>query len=473
MVPPHPTRTARSALILALALAACTDDTAGVPLCTPGRVEACPCPDLSAGTQVCGADGRFGACGPCTGAPDATDTGDAPAPADTSPDATTAPDDVPVIVGDVAADATASDHCDPCGTGEVKGLVCAPSEHVRIPDAHVSISAVDCDGVARTYTTRSAADGTYDFPAIPCGTHEVTVTAGTFSRTYEVAVATGQTTDLSGAIQKLCFAPAAVPMAVFWGQWDAQEDLLRELGFDYTWYDYESDYFDDVPPDEIEAVQVLRDPARLAPYEILFFDCASAPLAWVREFPEIGKNLSDFVLAGGSIYASDLAWAYVEAAFPDAIDFFGQNDLPHGPMAADGPQRAQGQKDYPATIDDATLAAYLGTGAFTTRYGPGPLIAVDAAGPGTTVAVRGIVDVDLPSPAVCGDHLCDGAELLSCSADCAGRLVPDDHASHAGPMVLVHQPGLGAGKVVYTTFHNDEQADALMQKLLYYLVFQL
>ncbi len=44
----------------------------------------------------------------------------------------------------------------------------------------------------------------------------------------------------------------------------------------------------------------------------------------------------------------------------------------------------------------------------------------------------------------------------------------------AGPVVLSHQPAVpGAGRVVYTTFHNDEQADKLMVKILNYLVFLL
>lgn len=453
---------------LALGAIACGDDEAAVGRCVPGRVEACPCEGGGGGVQTCLADGTFGACacGPLTDAVDAAG-GDAAAETEVADGAGGA--EIPVVVGDAEGEASA--HCEPCGYGVVRGRACSPSLQVDVPNAVVTLSAVDCDGVARTWRTTTASNGIYELSEIPCGLHAVHVEAGAFSQDYTVQVVAGQVNDHSGAAVKVCFSGARVPMAVFWGQWDEQEELLAELGFEYTLFHYEHELFNDTPPDEIEAVQVLRDPLRLADFRILFFDCGSAALSWVRRYPEIGRNLREFVLAGGSIYASDLAWAYIEAAFPDAIDFYGPDDLPSGPMADDGPQQVQGNQDYAATVDDAALAAYLGVGVFTTRYGAGPLIAVEAPGAGTEVHVRGIVHVDLPAP-VCGDGICDGSEIIGC-ADCSGRLVADEYVQHAGPMVLTHRPTPSSGRVVFTTFHNDEQADALMKRLLRYLVFQL
>ncbi len=63
-------------------------------------------------------------------------------------------------------------------------------------------------------------------------------------------------------------------------------------------------------------MQALRSKEKVAAYRILFFNCGSAVLKWVNAYPDIGHKLRGFVLAGGSLYASDLSWAYLEAAFP-------------------------------------------------------------------------------------------------------------------------------------------------------------
>lgn len=49
-----------------------------------------------------------------------------------------------------------------------------------------------------------------------------------------------------------------------------------------------------------------------------------------------------------------------------------------------------------------------------------------------------------------------------------------DTASHVGPVVLSRQPPIsGTGRFIDTTFHNGEQADQLMTKILNSLVFVL
>ena len=162
------------------------------------------------------------------------------------------------------------------------------------------------------------------------------------------------------------------------------------------------------------------------------------------------------MLGGGSIYGSDLAWAVLEAPFPDAVDFYGNTDLPFAP-SNDGPQVVAGNQSAPATIKDAVLANYVGTSTFTSKYGPGPLIAIQGPGAGTTVHVTTLVKIENPAYSA------------------GGFPPPPEFINFAGPAVVSFQPPgqPKAGRVVYTTFHNDEQADALMQKILNYLVFLL
>ena len=468
----------RTATLACAVVAGCSEPPAAtsstVAKCVPGKVESCPCGGGPTGTQTCRADGTFGGCN-CGGAADAatvdaagladaTGAADSAARADSAASADGGDSGGSATSGDSGlqsgdgvlvqgtSDAVGTQTCEPCGYGALKGLVCAPNEQIYISNAKVTLTVQDCDGATKTLTTATADDGSYAFPQVPCGKHSAKVTAGSFSATYNVNIKTGQTRDLTGIGQKLCFAANARKIAVFWGQWDHQHKLLDKLGFLYTFFNFEWEYFNNVSPADIPAVKTLRDPSLLAKFDVLFFNCGSAALNYANQFPEIGKNLNQFVLAGGSIYASDLSWAYVEAAFPDAIDFYGKTDLPAGP-SNDGPQQVQGNTNVPATIKDAQLATYVGTTVFTAKYGPGPLVAVQQAGTGTTVHVSGVTQVK--------------------NMNKKGMFDPET-VPHTGPLVLSHQPASkGAGRVVYTTFHNDEQADAVMLKILHYLVFLL
>ncbi len=443
-----------------------TDEDA-VPACVPGKVASCPCPGGGESLQTCASDGTFGPCGcgttgspvepggpddaldiqPDLKGPEGADTASAP-----EPEPTPGPE-VPITEEPAGEGAERGETCEPCGYGSLRGLVCAPKEGITIPNAEVTVTALDCDGSLKEWSTFTDADGIYDFPELPCGLHPLGVKAGSFEMTYTAKVDADKDNDITGAAHKQCFAFDAVKIAVLWGQWDELEGLLDQLGLAHDFYEFSDEFFDDVPKEDIEAYQLLTDKEKLAAYDILFFDCGSAALGWVKN-QEIGENLAWFVLQGGSMYASDLSWAYIEAAFPDAIDFYGDDDLPGTAMASDGPQQVDGHQDVPATVVDTVLQQYLGASTFTAKYGPGPLIAVDAPGPDTTVHVQGIVQIINPDQT-------------------PGWPPPPDTIPHAGPFVLSFQPGPTAGRVVYTTFHNDEQADELITKILYYLVFLL
>ena len=437
--------------------------------CAPGRQIACDCPGGGAGVQICNAAGTgYGACAGCPGGPSAPpDAGtepiaDAEAEVTAGEDAPPAPHDI-TRAGDGAffeevfrvsevlgPDAAPSPHCAECGTGSLLGIVCAPNEQVFVPHALVTIDTIACDGSPVQLQTFSGPDGRYLMPDVPCGTHTVQVTSGSFHNSYPVTVVVGETTDITGVGKKQCFKAQSARIAVLWGQWDHMQDLLGQMGFTVDWYDFEWEFFNDVDPETIEAVKLLRDPTQLAAYDILFFNCGSAALDWVHAFPEIGANLRDFVLAGGSMYASDLSWAYIEAAFPDAIDFRGGTELPYNNGSCDDcPQQAAGHQDVPATIIDPVLASYAGVTTFTAKYGPGPLIMITAAGPGASVHVKGLVALD--------DDPGPFAEPIK----------------EVGPLVISYRPGPAAGTAIYTTFHNDEQADQLILAVLYYLVFLL
>jgi hypothetical protein len=461
----------RWALLLSLGLlAACSSEAAkeAVATCVPGKVDPCACHGSGQGTQACLASGTWGGCEGCADAapvdahdgPDALKDVAAPdAASDTggwvetlSPDGSEYFEDGWSVSDVLPEGADASHSCEPCGHGSLRGLVCAPNAQTYVAHALVIANVTDCDGVAKQFQTYTDTEGYYHFPELPCGVHEVIASAGSFSTTYTVAIEVDQETDMTGIGVKQCFKAQDVKIAVLWGQWDDLQELLYTLGFSVDYYFFKDQYYDDAPWEEIEAYQLLSDTAKLAEYDILFFNCGSVALQWVTEMIHVRQNVESFVLNGGSIWASDLSWAYIEGAFPDAIDFWGDTDLPDVPMADDGPQNAEGNQTVPATVVDPILQTHLGVVAFDAEYGAGPLIHVTEAGPGTTVHVTGMVKVKNPN---------------------AEGLFDPEFIHVPGPLVLSFTPAASAGRVVYTTFHNDEQADALILKILYYLVFLL
>ena len=336
-------------------------------------------------------------------------------------------------------DTAAGPSCEPCAMGAVTGRVCAPSEDVFVNDAVVVIAGTGCDGLPFRLETHSAADGSWSFAAVPCGSHVVTVTKGSFERLFQVAVASGHTTDLSGVGTKQCFQSAGTPIAVLAGSWDNIGSLLLQLGLDF-------DRFTEDGAGDGDIVTLLGDPSELANYEILFVNCGAIHGWMPQEHAAVMQNVKDWVLAGGSLYMSDYAWTYGEWAFPDAIEFQ-QSDSVYDMYTANSPQLIPGDVTVTATIVDGAMAAYLGKTTMTVTFDQGPQIAPEAAGTGTfahVVATFGSL-VGLGTPF-------DGADV---------------------PLVLSYVPGPGAGRVVYTNFHNDAQATSDMLTLLHYLVFTL
>ena len=359
---------------------------------------------------------------------------------------------VPDDTGAAPDDTGPNGFCDPCGYGSLKGRVCAPSEQVYVSGATITIETTDCAGEPLVLTAVSQVDGSYLFESVPCGYQTVHIEKGNFVYEYDVPVKTGELMDVSGADIKMCFGASVVSIAVLWGQWDEMNDIVDRLGFARDWFYYEDTLYSDEPDwENEETVQFLRDPDWLAQYNILILNCGSAYQKWVVEFPDIVDNLRDWVLLGGSLYMSDLAWIMGEKAFPDGIDFYGVDDK--GSMASDGPQIIEGNQDFNAFLVDAQLAAYVGGGELTVHYGPGPLISIAEAGEGSLVHAK--------------------AHIKQCTSifdSCTGGVKLDEEQ----PVIVSFSPGPASGRVVYSGFHVDEQEEQdKYDAVLYYMMFML
>ena len=335
-----------------------------------------------------------------------------------------------------------------CQFGSIKGVVCAPNQQVYVSLAIISIDTEDCAGNPVHLQTISQVDGTYYFENVPVGMQPVHIVKGSFELDFEVIIQADHLTDISGADMKKCFGAGGASIVVYWGQWDQMDEIVDRLGFDYTWFYYEDTLYADEPDwDNEPGVLLLRNLEGLMDYNIVILNCGSAYKKWIKKYPEIVDNLHQWVLLGGSLYMSDLAWVVGEHAFPDAIDFWGDDDL-------EDAQVIEPHSTFDAALVDASLAEYVGKMNIEVTYDSGPLISVSAPGEGTAVHAVGHIDQ------------CNGGIFDDCLTD-----VPINEDQ---PLLLSYEPGVGSGRVIYSGFHVDEQTDQdAYDMVMYYLLFLL
>ena len=317
----------------------------------------------------------------------------------------------------------------PCGFGTLKGVVCAPSGLEYVADATISVDAIGCNGESVHAATQSGPAGAYTLTDIPSGTVTVRVTKGAYETSFVVQIVAGQTKDISGAGEKRCFGANSARIAVVEGTHDRIGEFLDQLGFAHT-------DFSDTGGEFSDGAAFLASPTAMADFDIIFLNCSKRIDAMVDADPTISDHLRDFVMAGGSFYASDWAYAYEDPAFPSAIDFHGTDT---NPAKETGPKYGLAGT-YTGTVTDPALAAALGKATVSIAFNYGTWAFIEATSSDVTTHVTG----DL------GD---DG---------------------HTVPLIVSFKPGPGkGGRVVFTSFHNEEQATEDMGRILKYFVLAL
>jgi hypothetical protein len=349
--------------------------------------------------------------------------------------------DITVGAGDVdvsGSDAPETAVCDPCvGRGSLVGRVCAPNMEVFVQGATVSLLGTGCKGEPFSTETTTGPDGSYSFLAVPCGTYVLRMESGSFRSSFEVTVRPGERIAIGGGLQKACFGANAARIAVLDGTYDNISGLLDTLGFRHDFFNKDGDAGADGA-----IVDLLSDPERLFAYDIVFAECGAA-VGWLpQDAPGVMPNIRDFVLAGGSLYMSDYAWVLGEWAFPDKVEWYGDDD-PAGMGRPGSPQVIPTGHVVEATVTDGDLAAYLGRTTLPIRFDDGPQVAPERVSNGAFAHVVATLNV------------------------------PTSFNIPSAPLVLSYVPGQGAGRVVYTNFHHDAQTTADMLTLLRYLVFKL
>ncbi len=300
----------------------------------------------------------------------------------------------PPVIADVA-----EPEAPPIPSSHLEGRVCSPSGLSWVGAATVRVR-----GTTQVVTTNSA--GRYRIDGLQPGEVTLDITKGSFSTTVTVAIEVGGSEVDVGPS---CLG-GEVSIAVVVGHYDAIENLLADLGLPYTLVEVE------------ETLDWLRDPESLADYDMVFFNCGMRD-DWVA-YPEVVAHLRGYVNNGGSIYASDRAYAVIEEAFPEAIDFLGNDDNP-----LEIQRGVAGE--YVARVDDPGLEAVLGADVADIRYD--------------------FRNWTIATGAISGEPLLR-APVLVAAPD------PTDPPTTV-ESVLAARARIGQGTVVFTSFHNQTQTD--------------
>lgn len=287
------------------------------------------------------------------------------------------------------------------------------------------------------------------------------IQSGRFTAQYTVEIPPGGVATLSpSGSTKVCLEADAAELAVIGGDYDRIGGVLDGLGFAYDFYCGGSS-------DHRPARRLLSDPTLLDTYDVVFVNCGSGIdlRASNAEVVATREALRAFVEGGGSLYASDLSADFVEALWPDAVDF-----------------RMSTRDPAPAAIccvctDDCPVECTT-----TAVEPPGPYCAEPGQrAPACGSGVSGGGGVGRVEARIVDERLAAlfGRDALEVFFDLPGWI--EIEAVGAGTDVLVESGGrplmvsfpVGDGRVVYTSFHNDEQASDDIRALLSALVFQL
>ncbi len=313
----------------------------------------------------------------------------------------------------------------PEGMGSIRGRVCGPNGDIWLAEAHVFVVRTD-ESVNETYTDL---DGRFRLTNVDAGTQTLHIEKGSFTSSQEVEVIEGQETELP---EPTCLDSASAHVAVVTGDWDSIQDILADVGItDVTLYDG----LNGTSPTDAD---LLTNLSLMSEYDIVFLNCGIYEASFFTNQTVI-TNLQTYVDAGGSLYASDWAYDFVEVAFPSSIDFYGDDNVRNaGAVGEDGP--------LTATVVDPALEEALGSTTVNLNYDlPSWVIATSAAS-GSRVLVK-------------GDPSAFSWETFEMEP------VPE------APLAV--QFAAGAGSVIYTTFHNESQSTQDMDLLLSYMVFEL
>ena len=307
-------------------------------------------------------------------------------------------------------------------TSGIEGRVCDPSGGYWVVGAEASVEwDGDGDGVEDfTVSSLTDSDGRFSLMSLPPGTHEVMVTKGSFSTLFEVELEPGEVLVMD---EPSCLERDNINIAVVTGEYDDIGEILTNLTLSFDSYDGVS---------STDYLTLLGDPTLMSEYDIIFLNCG-IEWSWINQQTQIASNITAYVDQGGSLYASDWAYYFVESAYPDLLDF-------HGDDATVGEAFHGAPGSFTASVVDTNMQGLLGSNTASIWFNYNAWAVAQSAGVDAKVLVKGDMSLE------------DGTVISE------------------SPLSVRLK---GGDRVIYTAFHNEPQTTIDMDLLLLEIILSL
>lgn len=305
--------------------------------------------------------------------------------------------------------------------------------------------------------TYSDGEGRFDLRGVPAGESiPLVVQKGRFRRLAHIRVPACATTDLTVEETRLPrnSREGDLPkLAVAAGDHDAIECVLRQIGISAEefatpekkaavhLYDNQKPGTESLPG-QLPLSSLLRDPARLASYQMVFLNCSGTAYSeGLLADPSVRTNLVSFLRRGGRLYATDWSYDFI-AQVPELAPFLCFEDdkdcsvtMPHGFHTA----IKRGGTGDPLLAD--VLPAQTGLRDFLLRL-PSPI-------PGSKISISDLLPGWVQVAQTAQDPMRFPTSVYL-QAESLGKLRPLT-------ATFEYPPQSGCGRVLFSSYHTRQR----------------